>query len=120
MGALNRADGRIDGDGRLDFVLVRHEEMAAFMGCAHAKYMRRDWRLPRDVGPRRDYLLNGLYDAKLDHQPVLAIVDQQALSALGGDYQQEVDLVSLFKDTPTRTCTWRPTPRRSDISSIAR
>jgi pyruvate dehydrogenase (quinone) len=49
-------------------------------------------------GPGAIHLLNGLYDAKLDHQPVVAIVGQQALSALGGSYQQEVDLVSLFKD----------------------
>ena len=98
MGALNRAGGGIDGDGPLEFVQVRHEEMAAFMACAHAKYTGEVGVCLATSGPGAIHLLNGLYDAKLDHQPVLAIVGQQALIALGGDYQQEVDLVSLFKD----------------------
>ncbi len=98
MGALNRADGGIDGEGPLEFVQVRHEEMAAFMACAHAKYSGEVGVCLATSGPGAIHLLNGLYDAKLDHQPVVAIVGQQALSALGGNYQQEVDLVSLFKD----------------------
>ena len=98
MGALNRAGGGIDGDGPLEFVQVRHEEMAAFMACAHAKYSGEVGVCLATSGPGAIHLLNGLYDAKLDHQPVVAIVGQQALSALGGNYQQEVDLVSLFKD----------------------
>jgi pyruvate dehydrogenase (quinone) len=92
MGALDRADGR------LEFVQVRHEEMAAFMACAHAKWTGEVGVCLSTSGPGAIHMLNGLYDAKLDHQPVVAIVGQQARTALGGDYQQEVDLVSLFKD----------------------
>ncbi|MEJ7875543.1 MAG: thiamine pyrophosphate-requiring protein [Solirubrobacterales bacterium] len=98
MGALERAGGGIDDDGPLEFVQVRHEEMAAFMACAHAKYTGEVGVCLATSGPGAIHLLNGLYDAKLDHQPVVAIVGQQAQSALGGSYQQEVDLVSLFKD----------------------
>ena len=93
MGALQRA-----GDNAPAFVQVRHEEMAAFMACAHAKFSGRPGVCLATSGPGAIHLLNGLYDAKMDHQPVVAIVGQQALSALGGDYQQEVDLQSLFKD----------------------
>jgi pyruvate dehydrogenase (quinone) len=92
MGALERADGRIE------FVQVRHEEMAAFMACAHAKWTGEVGVCLATSGPGAIHLLNGLYDAKLDHQPVVAIVGQQARGALGGHYQQEVDLISLFKD----------------------
>jgi pyruvate dehydrogenase (quinone) len=92
MGALNRASDTID------FVQVRHEEMAAFMACAHAKFTGEVGVCLATSGPGAIHLLNGLYDAKLDHQPVVAIVGQQRRAALGGDYQQEVDLVSLFKD----------------------
>jgi pyruvate dehydrogenase (quinone) len=92
MGALNRAEGAIE------FIQVRHEEMAAFMACAHAKFTGEVGVCMATSGPGAIHLLNGLYDAKLDHQPVLAIVGQQARAALGGSYQQEVDLVSLFKD----------------------
>jgi pyruvate dehydrogenase (quinone) len=92
MGALNRMDGAIQ------FVQTRHEEMAAFMACAHAKFTGEVGVCLATSGPGAIHLLNGLYDAKLDHQPVLAIVGQQARAALGGQYQQEVDLVSLFRD----------------------
>lgn len=92
MGALNRADGAVD------FVQVRHEEMAAFMACAHAKFTGEVGVCMATSGPGAIHLLNGLYDAKMDHQPVVAIVGQQARQALGGHYQQEVDLISLFKD----------------------
>jgi len=92
MGALNRASDTID------FVQVRHEEMAAFMACAHAKFTGEVGVCLATSGPGAIHLLNGLYDAKLDHQPVVAIVGQQRRASLGGDYQQEVDLVSLFKD----------------------
>jgi len=98
MGAMNRAGGAIDGSGPLEFVQARHEEMAAFMACAHAKFTGEVGVCLATSGPGAIHLLNGLYDAKLDHQPVLAIVGQQARPALGGSYQQEVDLVSLFKD----------------------
>jgi pyruvate dehydrogenase (quinone) len=82
----------------LDFVQVRHEEMAAFMACAHAKFTGQLGVCLATSGPGAIHLLNGLYDAKMDHQPVLAIVGQQDRTALGGEYQQEVDLISLFKD----------------------
>jgi pyruvate dehydrogenase (quinone) len=92
MGALHRADGAID------LVQVRHEEMAAFMACAHAKFSGEVGVCLATSGPGAIHLLNGLYDAKLDHQPVLAIVGQAARSGVGSDLQQEVDLQSLFKD----------------------
>jgi pyruvate dehydrogenase (quinone) len=92
MGALDRTDGEIE------FVQARHEEMAAFMACAHAKFTGQTGVCLATSGPGAIHLLNGLYDAKLDHVPVVAIVGQQASLSLGGDYQQEVDLVSLFKD----------------------
>jgi pyruvate dehydrogenase (quinone) len=92
MGALDRA-----GD-RFQFIRVSHEEMAAFMACAHAKFTGEVGVCMATSGPGAIHLLNGLYDAKLDHQPVVAIVGQQARAALGGSYQQEVDLLSLFKD----------------------
>lgn len=92
MGALNRAEGAID------FIQPRHEEMAAFMACGHAKFTGEVGICMATSGPGAIHLLNGLYDAKKDHVPVVAIVGQQARTALGGEYQQEVDLVSLFKD----------------------
>jgi len=92
MGALDRVEDAPE------FVQVRHEEMAAFMACAHAKFTGRVGVCMATSGPGAIHLLNGLYDAKLDHQPVVAIVGQQARTALGGSYQQEVDLTSLFKD----------------------
>jgi pyruvate dehydrogenase (quinone) len=92
MGALNRANGQ------MQFVQVRHEEMAAFMACAHSKFTGEVGVCMATSGPGAIHLLNGLYDAKMDHQSVVAIVGQQARAALGGDYQQEVDLISLFKD----------------------
>ena len=85
MGALRRAE-------QIEFVQVRHEEMAAFMACAHAKFTGEVGVCLATSGPGAIHLLNGLYDAKMDHQPVVAIVGQQARAALGGDYQQEVDL----------------------------
>ena len=92
IGAIDRA-----GDA-VDYIQVRHEELAAFMACAHAKFTGEVGICLATSGPGAIHLLNGLYDAKMDHQPVVAIVGQQARAALGGDYQQEVDLISLFKD----------------------
>jgi pyruvate dehydrogenase (quinone) len=92
MGAFERM-----GD-RMQFVQARHEELAAFMACAHAKFTGEVGVCMATSGPGAIHLLNGLYDAKADHQPVVAIVGQQARAALGGDYQQEVDLLTLFKD----------------------
>ena len=81
-----------------EFVQVRHEEMAAFMATAHAKFTGEVGVCLATSGPGAIHLLNGLYDAKMDHQPVVAIVGQSARSAIGGSYQQEVDLQNLFKD----------------------
>ncbi len=92
FGALNRAGKKFE------FVQARHEEMAAFMACAHAKFTGEIGVCLATSGPGAIHLLNGLYDAKLDHVPVLAIVGQQASMSLGGNFQQEVDLNTLFKD----------------------
>src|SRR5918999_1750713 len=92
MGALDRASDKIR------FIQTPHEEIAAFMACAHAKFSGEVGVCLATSGPGAIHLLNGLYDAKKDFQPVMAIVGQQATMALGGDYQQEVDLLSLFKD----------------------
>lgn len=91
LGALNRNQD-------IEFIQTRHEEMSAFMACAHAKFTRTVGVCLATSGPGAIHLLNGLYDAKLDHQPVVAIIGQQRRTALGGNYQQEVDLISLFKD----------------------
>ena len=84
--------------GFMNYVQVRHEEMAAFMASAHAKFTGQVGLCYATSGPGAIHLLNGLYDAKADHVPVVAIVGQQARSALGSHYQQEVDLQNLFKD----------------------
>ncbi len=94
LGAFSRAK---DGEAP-EFIQVRHEEMAAFMACAHAKFTGEVGVCMATSGPGAVHLLNGLYDAKLDHQPVVAIVGQQARAGLGGNYQQEIDLTTLFKD----------------------
>ncbi len=92
LGALGKAGERFT------FVQVRHEEEAAFMACAHAKWTGEPGVCLATSGPGAIHLLNGLYDAQLDHQPVVALVGQQVRSALGGSFQQEVDLHTLFKD----------------------
>lgn len=92
MGALGRAEERFE------FIQVRHEETAAFMACAHAKFTGRVGVCLATSGPGAIHLLNGLYDARMDHQPVVAIVGQAKRMSLGGDFQQEVDLSTLFKD----------------------
>ena len=84
--------------GELEFTQTRHEEIAAFAACAHAKFTGEVGVCMSTSGPGAIHLLNGLYDAKLDKQPVVAIVGQQKRMSLGSDYQQEVDLTSLFKD----------------------
>ncbi|MBS0421376.1 MAG: thiamine pyrophosphate-requiring protein [Proteobacteria bacterium] len=92
FGALNRAKGKIR------FIQARHEEMAAFMASAYAKFTGELGVCIATSGPGASHLVTGLYDARLDHMPVLAITGQQARAALGGHYQQEVDLPSLYKD----------------------
>jgi pyruvate dehydrogenase (quinone) len=106
LGALNRA-----GDA-FEFIQVRHEEMAAFMACAHAKFTGQVGVCLATSGPGAIHLLNGLYDAKLDHQPVVAIVGQSARAALGGSFQQEVDLTSLFKDVASEYVEMVVTPQQ--------
>src|ERR687885_386747 len=82
----------------VEFIQTRHEEIAAFCATAHAKFTDEVGVCMATSGPGAIHLLNGLYDAKLDHQPVVAIVGQQKTFSLGSNYQQEVDLNTLFKD----------------------
>jgi pyruvate dehydrogenase (quinone) len=96
INGLLAAWGRADDDPR--FIQARHEEMAAFEAVGYAKFTGRVGVCTATSGPGAIHLLNGLYDAKLDHVPVVAIVGQTDRSAMGGSYQQEVDLMSLFKD----------------------
>ena len=91
-GALSRAKNKIE------FIQARHEEMAAFMASAHAKFTGELGVCIATSGPGASHLLTGMYDARLDHQPLLAIVGQQARTAIGAHYQQELDLQSMFKD----------------------
>lgn len=91
MSALRRHD-------RVTLVQPRHEELAAFMACGHAKYTGQPGAVVTTSGPGAIHALNGLYDAAKDHMPVVAVVGQQARISLGSDFQQEVDLGSLFKD----------------------
>ena len=92
MGAMRRSKDSIE------FVQVAHEELAGLAATAHAKFTNELGVCISTGGPGAIHLLNGLYDAKLDHQPVLAIIGQQALAGIGGSEQQEVDLLPLFKD----------------------
>ena len=92
LGAFDRAAGDPE------FIQTRHEEMAAFMATGHAKFTGEVGCCVATSGPGAIHLLNGLYDAKLDHQPVVAIVGQQKRQSIGTHYQQEIDLDSLFKD----------------------
>lgn len=98
MGALNRCSDR------LRFIQTRHEEMASFMACGHAKFTGEVGVCMATSGPGAIHLLNGLYDAKLDHQPVVAIVGQTYVRALGGDFQQEVNLLQLYSDVASAYC----------------
>jgi pyruvate dehydrogenase (quinone) len=86
------------------FIQARHEEMAAFEAVGYAKFTGQVGVCAATSGPGAIHLLNGLYDAKLDHVPVVAIVGQTSRSAMGGSYQQEVDLISLYKDVACRSC----------------
>lgn len=92
VGALDRMRDQFE------FVQVRHEEMAAFMASAHAKFTGELGVCLATSGPGATHLITGLYDARMDHMPVLAIVGQQARASVGTHYQQELDLPSLFKD----------------------
>jgi pyruvate dehydrogenase (quinone) len=97
-------------DDRPRFIQARHEELAAFMACAHAKFTGDVGVCLATSGPGAIHLLNGLYDAKMDHQPVVAIVGQSATTAIGSQYQQEVDLQTLFKDVANEYCVTVSSP----------
>jgi pyruvate dehydrogenase (quinone) len=99
-------------DNQPQFVQARHEEMAAFEAVGYAKFSGRVGVCTATSGPGAIHLLNGLYDAKLDHVPVVAIVGQTARSAMGGAYQQEVDLLSLFKDVAGQYCQMVTVPEQ--------
>jgi pyruvate dehydrogenase (quinone) len=92
LGALRRAESRIE------FIQVAHEELAGMAACAHAKFTGELGVCLSTGGPGLIHMLNGMYDAKLDHMPLLAIVGQQAMAGIGGSEQQEVDLLPLAKD----------------------
>jgi pyruvate dehydrogenase (quinone) len=104
LGALRRHESQ------LRFIQTRHEEMAAFMACGHAKFTGEVGVCLATSGPGAIHLLNGLYDAKLDHQPVVAIVGQTFVRAIGGDFQQEVNLLSLYQDVASAFCQQVNTP----------
>src|SRR3954453_8513248 len=105
MGALRRA-------GEPEFVQARHEENAAFMAVGHAKYTGGVGVCLSTQGPGAVHLLNGLYDAKLDSKPVVAIVGQQVSTVLGSAYQQEIDLVRLFGDVCAQFVQAASTPEQ--------
>jgi pyruvate dehydrogenase (quinone) len=106
MGALRRARERIE------FVQARHEETAAFMAVGHAKYTGGVGVVTSTQGPGAVHLLNGLYDAKLDGVPVVAIVGQQSRTVLGSAYMQEIDLSALFKDVASQFVQLVSTPEQ--------
>lgn len=106
MGALRRARNDIE------FVQARHEESAAFMAVGHAKYTGGVGVVTSTQGPGAVHLLNGLYDAKLDGVPVVAIVGQQTRTVLGSGYTQEIDLATLYKDVASEFVQLVSTPEQ--------
>ncbi|MFD7291542.1 thiamine pyrophosphate-requiring protein [Streptomyces sp. NPDC059863] len=99
-------------DNKPQFIQARHEEMAAFEAVGYAKFSGRIGVCAATSGPGAIHLLNGLYDAKLDHVPVVAIVGQTNRSAMGGSYQQEVDLLTLYKDVASAYCEMVTVPEQ--------
>ncbi|MFJ6854432.1 thiamine pyrophosphate-requiring protein [Streptomyces sp. NPDC091271] len=99
-------------ENKPQFVQARHEEMAAFEAVGYAKFSGKVGVCAATSGPGAIHLLNGLYDAKLDHVPVVAIVGQTARSAMGSSYQQEVDLLSLYKDVASDFCEMVTVPEQ--------
>jgi pyruvate dehydrogenase (quinone) len=110
INGLLAAWGRADNHPQ--FVQARHEEMAAFEAVGYAKFSGKVGVCAATSGPGAIHLLNGLYDAKLDHVPVVAIVGQTNRSAMGGSYQQEVDLLSLYKDVASDFCEMVTVPEQ--------
>ncbi|MET7608685.1 thiamine pyrophosphate-requiring protein [Streptomyces avermitilis] len=99
-------------ENKPQFIQARHEEMAAFEAVGYAKFSGKVGVCAATSGPGAIHLLNGLYDAKLDHVPVVALVGQTNRSALGGSYQQEVDLLSLYKDVASEYCEMVTVPEQ--------
>src|SRR5881628_1517650 len=95
---INGVIGAIQRDGTIDFIQPRHEEMGAFMAVAHAKFTGDLGVCLATGGPGATHLITGLYDAKLDHMPVLAICGQAETTVRGGSYQQEMNLDRMFAD----------------------
>ncbi|MEU2133959.1 thiamine pyrophosphate-requiring protein [Streptomyces sp. NPDC018352] len=110
INGLLAAWGRADNDP--EFIRARHEEMAAFEAVGYAKFSGKVGVCAATSGPGAIHLLNGLYDAKLDHVPVVALVGQTNRSAMGGSYQQEVDLLSLYKDVASDFCEMVTVPEQ--------
>ncbi|MEU9731832.1 thiamine pyrophosphate-requiring protein [Streptomyces sp. NPDC048002] len=110
INGLLAAWGRADNEPR--FIQSRHEEMSAFQAVGYAKFSGRVGVCAATSGPGAIHLLNGLYDAKLDHVPVVAIVGQTDRSAMGGSYQQEIDLLSLYKDVASDFCEMVTVPEQ--------
>ncbi|MFC9635781.1 thiamine pyrophosphate-requiring protein [Streptomyces mirabilis] len=110
INGLLAAWGRAENKPR--FIQSRHEEMSAFEAVGYAKFSGRVGVCAATSGPGAIHLLNGLYDAKLDHVPVVAIVGQTNRSAMGGSYQQEVDLLSLYKDVASDFCEMVTVPEQ--------
>jgi pyruvate dehydrogenase (quinone) len=111
MGALRRAT-ESNGSERFDVVQVAHEELAGLMATAHAKFTGEVGVCLATSGPGAIHLLNGLYDAKLDHQPVVAIVGQQAFAGVGGSTQQETNLRSILQDVASAFLETLSTPEQ--------
>src|SRR5699024_1091908 len=101
-----------EADNDPQFIEARHEEMAAFEAVGYAKFSGRVGVCAATSGPGAIHLLNGLYDAKLDGVPVVAIVGQTNRTAMGGSYQQEVDLMSLYKDVASEYVQMVTTPEQ--------
>ncbi|MEU1456920.1 thiamine pyrophosphate-requiring protein [Streptomyces avermitilis] len=99
-------------ENKPQFIQARHEEMAAFEAVGYAKFSGKVGVCAATSGPGAIHLLNGLYDAKLDHVPVVALVGQTNRSAMGGSYQQEVDLLSLYKDVASEYCEMVTVPEQ--------
>jgi pyruvate dehydrogenase (quinone) len=121
MGALRRSTEGSSGTGfssagvesaGVEFVQARHEETAAFMAVGHAKYTGQVGVVTSTQGPGAVHLLNGLYDAKLDSVPVVAIIGQQSRTVLGSAYMQEIDLLTLFKDVAAQFAQMVSTPEQ--------
>lgn len=110
INGLLSAWGRAEDRPR--FIQARHEEMAALQAVGYAKFSGRTAVCAATSGPGAIHLLNGLYDAKLDHVPVVAVVGQTDRTAMGGAYQQEVDLLSLFKDVASDFCEMVTVPEQ--------